>query len=101
MGKTISRVVDIWYHMTLRRKLSVIIESVAVMMAASIYINLIVVYYFVDHGQEIMDDNLSCYKFQDALEEEAACFARLIGERNLESEQAYKDSGVRALTYLE
>ena len=50
MGKTISRVVDIWYHMTLRRKLSVIIESVAVMMAASIYINLIVVYYFVDHG---------------------------------------------------
>jgi len=101
VGKTISRVVDIWYHMTLRRKLSVIIASVAVMMAASIYINLIVVYYFVDHGQEIMDDNLSCYKFQDALEEEAACFARLIGERNLESEQAYKDSGVRALTYLE
>ena len=95
MGKTISRVVDIWYHMTLRRKLSVIIASVAVMMAASIYINLIVVYYFVDHGQEIMDDNLSCYKFQDALEEEAACIARLIGERNLESEQAYKDSGVR------
>lgn len=100
MDKAGEKILDIWYQMTLKRKLYFIIGSVALMMAASIYINLRVVYYFIDNVQMIMDDNLSCYKFQDSLGNEADRFAKYIMNRNLENEQAYKNSRQEAEAYL-
>lgn len=95
------KILDFWYQMTLRRKLYVIIGSVALMMAASIGINLRVVYYFIDNVQLIMDDNLSCYKFQDSMEEESGYFAKLITDRSQENEEAYLRSSRETKAYLE
>lgn len=92
---------DFWYQMTLRRKLYAIIGGAALMMAASISINLQVVYYFIDNVQTIMDDNLSCYKFQDAMEEEAIRFSEFITERNQENEDAYLKASRETKEYLE
>ncbi|MEY8355788.1 hypothetical protein AALB39_20850 [Lachnospiraceae bacterium 54-53] len=94
------KILDIWYQMTLKRKLYVIIGSVALMMAASIYINLRVVYYFIDNVQTIMDDNLSCYKFQDSLGNESDRFNEFIMNRTTENERAYRVSGQEAEGYL-
>ena len=99
-GKAREKILGVWYQMSLKRKLYIIIGSVALMMMVSICMNLRVVYYFIDNLQMIMDDNLSCYKFQDSLENEADRFAKFIMSRTPENEQAYKSSGQETKEYL-
>ena len=92
---------DFWYQMTLRKKLYAIIGGAALLMAASIGINLQVVYYFIDNVQTIMDDNLSCYKFQDSMEEEAIRFSGFITDQNRKNEEAYLKASRETKEYLE
>ncbi len=100
MEKAKKKILDIWYHMTLRKKLYVIIGSVALMMAASIYINLQVIYFFIDSVQMIMDDNLSCYKFQDSLGSEVDRFAKFAMDRTPENEAAYGNARMEVEEHL-
>ena len=67
-----------WYQMSLKRKMYVIIGSVGIIMAASIFINLKVAYIFINDVSVIMDDNLACYKFQESMEHEIDWFAQLL-----------------------
>lgn len=101
VNKVKGAIVDIWYKMTLRRKLFFIIISVMVIMAMSVYTNLTVFYYFVDNMQTIMDDNLSCYKFQDSLEAEVKHFTKLAMDRTLENEQVYNEARDEVKLHLE
>lgn len=87
MGK---RLLALWYQMTLKKKLYVIIGSVGMIMGASIFINLKVVYIFVDGARVIMDDNLACYKFQESMEKEREQFARLLSNNTSENRSAYQ-----------
>lgn len=79
----------LWYGMTLKKKLYVIIGSVGMIMGASIFINLRVVYVFIDRARNIMDDNLSCYKFQESMQKESEMFARLMAGDTAENRTAY------------
>ncbi len=94
------RLLSGWYQMNLRRKLYVIIGSVGIIMAAAIFLNIKVAYIFIDNVSAIMDDNLACYKFQEALGNETSRFARLMAERTLENEDAYKAASREAREYL-
>lgn len=95
-----SRLIAIWYQMNLRRKLYVIIGSVGIIMAASIFLNIKVAYIFIDNVSAIMDDNLACYKFQEAMGNETKRFARLLADRTLENEEAYKAAAGETRAYL-
>lgn len=94
------RLLSVWYQMNLRRKLYVIIGSVGIIMAASIFLNIKVAYIFIDNVSAIMDDNLSCYKFQEALGNEKSRFAKLMADRTLENEEAFKAAAGEARAYL-
>ncbi len=85
-----NRLLALWYRMTLKKKLYVIIGSVGMIMGASIFINLRVVYTFIDGARIIMDDNLSCYKFQESMEKESEMFARLLASDTAENRAAYQ-----------
>ena len=84
-----NRLLALWYRMTLKKKLYVIIGSVGMIMGASIFINLRVVYVFIDGARIIMDDNLSCYKFQESMQKESEVFARLMASDTAENRTAY------------
>jgi sensor histidine kinase YesM len=84
------RLLALWYQMTLKKKLYVIIGSVGMIMGASIFINLKVVYIFIDGARVIMDDNLACYKFQESMEKERESFARLLSNDTSENRLVYQ-----------
>lgn len=95
-----NRLLTLWYQMTLKKKLYVIIGSVGMIMGASIFINLKVVYIFVDGARVIMDDNLACYKFQDSMENERELFARLLSNNTPENQSAYQLACQETKNYL-
>ena len=90
----------LWYQMSLKRKMYVIIVSVGIIMAASIFINLKVAYIFINDVSIIMDDNLACYKFQESMENESGCFARLLANNSPENEEAYRRACQETKTYI-
>lgn len=92
---------NIWYAMTLRKKLCMIIGIMGVILGASVFLNLKIVYYFIDHVYAIMDDNLSCYRFQEALEEETRLFALAMGDHSQETRSAYDGACQNTRMYLE
>ncbi len=63
-----------WQRMPLRRKIQVIIVSVGLIMEAVVLVNLNIPYSFIDNVRIILDDNLACYRFQDALDKEKDLF---------------------------
>lgn len=94
------RLLALWYQMSLKRKLYVIIGSVGIIMAASIFINLKVVYIFINDVSIIMDDNLACYKFQESLENESGRFAQLLANDTAENQAAYRLACLETREYL-
>ncbi|WP_143319359.1 sensor histidine kinase [Clostridium sp. HBUAS56010] len=85
-----SRLLALWYKMTLKKKLYLIIISVGFIMGVSIFINLKVAYIFINGARVIMDDNLACYKFQESLETERELFANLLANHTAENETFYQ-----------
>lgn len=101
MKITKANILDFWYKMTLRRKMFFIIVSVGLIMAAIIYINLNVFYYFMDDMHTIMSENLLCYKFQDSLTIEASYFSKMNIDKSIENQQNYNNANDQVKQYLQ
>ena len=79
-----------WQALSLKRKLYVVMVSVTIFMAVAILINIKVSYVFIDDVRQLMDDNLSSYKFQESLGNEVAAFTELVRDWSTDNEKAYR-----------
>lgn len=78
----------IWNRMSLKKKLYSIIITVGILMLFGIMANVQIIYAFMDDIKLLMDDNLSSYRFQEALGYESEAFSQFIRKRTDESEKA-------------
>ncbi|MFT3982828.1 MAG: sensor histidine kinase [Lachnospiraceae bacterium] len=93
--------VKYWCKMPLRRKLQVIIVSVGLIMEAVVLVNLNIPYSFIDNVRIIMDDNLVCYRFQDALDNEKDLFIKFMSGKNQETEEKFRRACEETAEFLE
>ncbi len=89
-----------WQRMPLRRKIQVIIVSVGLIMEAVVLVNLNIPYSFIDNVRIILDDNLACYRFQDALDKEKDLFLQFMSEKDLETEEKFRQACGETAGYL-
>ena len=73
-----------WYKLSLRKKMYMLTAAIGIIMGASIFMNLKVLYYFTDIFNAVMSDNLSCNRFREAMEWETEVFAQVMGDRSPE-----------------
>lgn len=73
-----NKLLSYWYQLSIKRKMYTIIGVVGIVMTIAILLNIRVLYAFVDDEKALMEDNLSNYKFQAALETEVAQFSTLM-----------------------
>ncbi|WP_236354666.1 sensor histidine kinase [Konateibacter massiliensis] len=78
--------------MSLKNKLYSIMLSVGVLMALVILVNTRIIYVFIDDVRVLMDDNLTSYKFQEALGNEVDSFAKLIRNNTSENEKLFSEA---------
>lgn len=82
-----------------------IMISVGILMTTAILVNARVIYGFIGDVKVLMDDNLSSYKFQEALKQEADAFENLIRNYTSENEKIYAQAcdmtqkNLRAIPY--
>lgn len=76
MGKL--GIVSYWQGLTLKRKLYMVMIGVTMFMAAAILLNIKVSYVFIDDVRQLMDDNLSSYKFRESFAWEVETFSDLM-----------------------
>lgn len=81
-----------WYKLSLRKKMYMLTAAIGIIMGASIFMNLKVLYYFTDIFNAVMSDNLSCNRFREAMEWEKEVFAQATGDRSLEMIQQYESA---------
>ena len=79
-----------WQTLSLKKKLYVVMVSVTLFMAIAILINIKVSYVFIDDVRQLMDDNLSSYKFQESFGNEVAAFTELVRDWSTDHEKAYR-----------
>lgn len=86
MSRSLKRLLlDIWYSISLKKKLYVIIGSAGLVMLAAVISNKKTLDFYIDSIGTIMDDNLLCYKFQDAVHFENDSFSAYISDRTPEN----------------
>ena len=75
----VERLAGSWDRLSLRKKMYILVAALGLIVGASIFMNLRVLYYFTDTFNAVMSDNLSCHRFQEALsvEAEASCWGRV------------------------
>lgn len=99
------RLISFWNELSLKTKLYMIMISVGVLMTVAILVNASVIYGFIGDVKVLMDDNLSSYKFQEALKQEADDFEKLIRNNTSENEKKFVQScevtqkNLRAIPY--
>ena len=81
-----------WHEFSLKRKLYVVMVSVTLFMAVAILINVKVSYVFIDDVRQLMDDNLSSYKFQESFGNEVEAFTELVRDWSTENERNYREA---------
>ena len=64
----VERLAGSWYRLSLRKKMYILVAALGLIVGASIFMNLRVLYYFTDTFNAVMSDNLSCHRFQEARE---------------------------------
>lgn len=79
-----------WYKLSMKKKMYTIISVIGLMMVITIILNVKVMYVFVDNVKQLMDDNLSSYKLQEAMGEEVDAFSVLVQNRTEENESLYQ-----------
>ena len=67
-----------------------IISIVVITMVIAIMVNVKVVYVFVENEKKQMDDNMSTYHFQEAIQQEIKSFEALIKDRSSDNEVLYQ-----------
>lgn len=90
--KTGERLAGSWYSLSLRKKMYILVAALGLIVGASIFLNLKVLYYFTDTFNAVMSDNLSCHRFQEALSEETEAFAAAIDDRSPEHLEKYEEA---------
>lgn len=90
-----------WYGFSLKKKLYVLMISVTLFMAIAILLNIKVSYVFIDNVRQLMDDNLSSYKFQESFRLETEAFADLVRDWTLEKEQNFLNTSRETLKNVE
>ena len=86
----VERLAGSWYRLSLRKKMYILVAALGLIVGASIFMNLRVLYYFTDTFNAVMSDNLSCHRFQEALSVEAEAFAAAIDDRSQENLEEYE-----------
>jgi len=77
---------------TLKQKIYGIIISIAIVMISAILANTSLMYIFVDNVRILMDDNLTSYKFQEAIKYEFETFEVLMRDRTPENEEEFQNA---------
>ena len=95
------RLLDVWYGLSLKRKLYVLMISMTLFMAIAILLNIKVSYVFIDDIRQLMDDNLSSYKFQESFRQEREAFADLVRDWTVEKEEKFQLSSKETLENVE
>ncbi len=70
-------------------------------MAIAILLNIKVSYVFIDDIRQLMDDNLSSYKFQESFRQEREAFADLVRDWTVEKEEKFQLSSKETLENVE
>lgn len=78
-----------------------IISVIGLMMVITILLNIKIMYVFVDNVKLLMDDNLSCYKLQELMGEEAQAFSNLVQNRSIENEDLFTKAGEKMKSHLQ
>jgi sensor histidine kinase YesM len=86
------RLISLWNQLSLKKKLYTIMMSMGAMLLIAILVNARVIYGFIGDVKILMDDNLSSYKFQEALGNEVDIFGRLIRNYTSDNETLLKAS---------
>ena len=86
----VERLAGSWDRLSLRKKMYILVAALGLIVGASIFMNLRVLYYFTDTFNAVMSDNLSCHRFQEALSVEAEAFAAAIDDRSQENLEEYE-----------
>lgn len=86
----VERLAGSWYRLSLRKKMYILVAALGLIVGASIFMNLRVLYYFTDTFNAVMSDNLSCHRFQEALSVETEAFAAAIDDRSQENLEEYE-----------
>ena len=95
------RLLDVWYGLSLKRKLYVLMISMTLFMAIAILLNIKVSYVFIDDIRQLMDDNISSYKFQESFRQEREAFADLVRDWTVEKEEKFQLSSKETLENVE
>ncbi len=90
-----------WYDLSLRKKMYILVAALGLIVGASIFMNVKVLYYFTGTFNTVMNDNLSCHRFQEALEKETEVFARAIDDRSEKSRREYEAACADTRTLLD
>jgi Predicted signal transduction protein with a C-terminal ATPase domain len=85
-------IVQFWNQMSLKRKLYTIILSMGGIMVIAILANIQIMYSFVGDVKILMDDNLSSYKFQEALGNEIQSFSDLMRDRSVSNDASFQEA---------
>lgn len=92
---------DGWYGLSLKKKLYVLMIGVTLFMAAAILLNIKVSYVFIDDVRQLMDDNLSSYKFKESFEQEAQAFANMVRDWTPDKEEKFLDASRETLKNMD
>jgi Predicted signal transduction protein with a C-terminal ATPase domain len=84
--------IQFWNQMSLKRKLYTIILSMGGIMIIAILANIQIMYSFVGDVKVLMDDNLSSYKFQEALGNEIQSFSDLMRDRTMNNNILFREA---------
>lgn len=95
------RMILFWNQMSLKKKLYSILMGVGILMMLGILANVQVIYGFIDDIKALMDDNLSGYRFQEALGKEIDAFSGFIRNRTPENEAVLKEAAQDTKKFLD
>lgn len=82
-----NKLMSAWNKLSLKKKLYTILLSMGFLMVVGLFVNAKLIYGFIGDVRILMDDNLSSYKFQEALKTEVDTFAKLIRNNTSENEK--------------
>lgn len=80
---------DGWYELSIKKKLYVLMIGVTLFMAVAILLNIHVSFAFIGDVRQLMDDNLSSYKFMESFDTETEAFKNMIHDWTKENEKIF------------
>lgn len=79
-----------WHTATLKEKFGGFALMVIITITAAVLVNWVVVNYALQGFGEILDDNVQCYKFQEAISAESVSFENYVRNRTPDNREEYE-----------